>query len=68
MNPEGSRGQGFKDSSERLEKLGFKDSSDLLFLFLLILQKDMEERQPLIILGCFTFLIVRFVNWKPRFY
>ena len=24
--PEGSRGQGFKGSSERLEKLGFKDS------------------------------------------
>ena len=26
--------------------------------------KDMEERQPLITLGCFTFLMVRFVNWK----
>ena len=26
----------------------------------------MEERQPLITLGCFTFLMVLFVNWKPQ--
>ena len=30
----------------------------------------MEERQPVITvtLGCFTFLMVRFVNWKSRYY
>ncbi len=26
----------------------------------------MEERQRLITFGCFTFLMVRFVNWKPE--
>ena len=31
-------------------------------------QSVMEERQPLITLGCFTFLMIRFVNWKPRYY
>ncbi len=31
-------------------------------------QSVMEERLLLITLGCFTFLMVRFVNWKPRYY
>ncbi len=33
-----------------------------------IAERDMEEIQTLITLGCFTFLMVRFVNWKPRYY
>ena len=28
----------------------------------------MEVGQPLITFGCFTFLMVQFVNWKPRYY
>jgi hypothetical protein len=40
--PKGTRGQGFKGSSEKLRN--YKE------------QKDMEERQPWITLGCFTYL------------
>ena len=43
MIPKGTRGQGFKGSSEMLKN--YKE------------QKDMEERQPWITLGSFTYLI-----------
>jgi hypothetical protein len=52
--PKGTRGQGFKGSSEMLKN--YKE------------QKDIQERQPCITLGCFTYLMVLFANWKRRYY
>jgi hypothetical protein len=32
------------------------------------IQQDMEERQPWITFGCFTYPMVLFANWRHRYY
>ncbi len=98
MIPEGTRGQGFKGSSEMLKNYKelkvWQKSYELCLEIYRITTKfpneerygltsqirrsvvsvpsniaeEMEERQLWITLGCFTFVMVRFVNWKPRYY
>ena len=53
MVTEGSRGQGFKGSSEMLQTN---------------IAETYGRKTTLISLGCFTLLMVLFVNWKPRYY
>ncbi len=72
MIPEGSRGQGFKGSSERLKN--YKDlkvwqkSYELCLVYRITAKFPKEKRQPWITLGCFTYLMVLFANWKRRYY
>jgi hypothetical protein len=71
--PEGTRGRGFKDSSEMLKNYKelnvWKKSYEFcLKIYRITAKFPNEERQPLITLGCFTFLMVLFVNWKLKYY
>ncbi len=97
MIPEGTRGQGFKGSSEMLKNYKelnvWQKSYELclkIYTITAILPNEerygltsqirrsavsipsniaeREERQPLITLGCFTYLMVLFANWKRRYY
>jgi len=71
--PEDSRGQGFKDSSKVLKnykelKVWQKSYKLCLEIYRITAKFPKEERQPGITSGCFTYLMVLFVNWKRRYY
>ncbi len=95
MIPEGSRGQGFKGSSEMLKnykelnvwqksyelcleiyRITAKFPKEELYGLTSQIKRSVvsipsniaEERQPWIILGCYTYLMVLFANWKRRCY
>ncbi len=73
MIPEGSRGQGIKGSSEMLKnykdlKVWQKSYELCLEIYRITAKFSKEERQPWITLGCFTYLMVLFENWKRRYY
>ena len=81
MIPKGTRGPGFKGSSDppqnrRIKMLkNYKDmkvwqkSYELCLEIYRITSKfPKEERQPWISLGCFTYFMVLFANWKRRYY
>jgi hypothetical protein len=57
--------KGYKGSRLACLGHGFKGSNEMLKNYKE--QKDMEERQPWITLGCFTYLMVLFANWKHRY-
>ncbi len=73
MIPEGTRGQGFKGSSEMLKNYKelniWQKSYELcLKIYRITAKFPQEERQPWITLGCFTYLMVLFANWRHRYY